>query len=153
MLDTATPAHPSKWPSCNYSNNNHSSSPPVLVVGSSIVRRVEASKAKTVYWLGACVQGVKSSALQLFQKQSVSTLVAHAGFNDINFKQAERFKAEFISLIDDLLNTGKQCVIAGLLPLQPLVTLNSVTSVYSTSSSRVIVGPGASLCGQFPRLF
>ncbi|KAL7370818.1 hypothetical protein ABVT39_012048 [Epinephelus coioides] len=91
--------------------------PSVLVIGTSMVRHVEVHNGRTFCHPGARVNEVASSALQLTARHNLaSTLVLETGINDLRNQQSEVLKQDFISLVDRLLDTGKQLIISGPLP-------------------------------------
>ena len=91
--------------------------PSVLVVGTSMVRHVRVHNGRTFSRPGARVKEVESTALQLCaQHSAASTLVLEAGINDLRDQQSEILKRDFTSMVDCLLDTGKQLVISGPLP-------------------------------------
>ncbi|CAJ1069767.1 uncharacterized protein LOC121645396 isoform X1 [Xyrichtys novacula] len=96
------------------------SADPVLVIGSSMVRHVCVDKCRTSCHPGALVSDVRTSVLRLLRHcPSVSTVVIHAGSNDLKLEQSEKLKVDFISLIDSVLNSNKQCVISSPIPSSP----------------------------------
>lgn len=93
------------------------SADPVLVVGSSMVRHVRINKCRTSCHPGALVIDVRTSALRhLRHSPSISTVVINACSNDLKLELSEKLKVDFISLIDSVLNSNKQCVISGPIP-------------------------------------
>ncbi|XP_030257363.1 extracellular calcium-sensing receptor-like [Sparus aurata] len=91
--------------------------PSVLVVRTSIVRHVAVHGGWTFCLPGARINEVASSALLLSaQHNSASKLVLEASINDLKKHQSEVLKQDFVSLVDRLLDMGKQVIIAGPLP-------------------------------------
>ena len=103
--------------------------PSVLVVRTSIVRHVAVHGGWTFCHPGARVKEVASSALLLSaQHNSASKLVLEASINNLKRHQLEVLKQDFISLVDCLLDTGKQVIIAG--PLHPPRYCDVTTSCF-----------------------
>ena len=92
--------------------------PSVLVLGTSMVRHVRVRNAVTSCHPGAQVLDIKESAPNLLSLHpSVSTVVLHAGTNDLKLEQSEKLKLDFISLISSILTSNKQCIVSG--PFSP----------------------------------
>ena len=92
--------------------------PSVLVLGTSMVRHVRVTNAFTSCHPGAQVLDIKDSAPNLLSLYpSVSTVVLHAGTNDLKLEQSEKLKLDFISLISSILASNKQCIVSG--PFSP----------------------------------
>lgn len=82
-----------------------------------MVRHVHISGCHTSCHPGALVKDINTSALQqLCQRPSVSTVMVDVGSNDLKQQMSEKLKVDFVSLIDSVLNTNKQCIISGPLP-------------------------------------
>lgn len=92
-------------------------SPSVLVVGSSMVRNVSIRKAETFCYPGARIPDLNSMLPLLISKHSAaSTVIVHVGSNDIKLQQSEKLRDDFKTLINTLLESGKQCVVSGPFP-------------------------------------
>ena len=91
--------------------------PSVLVLGSSMVRHVRLRNAYTSCHPGALVLDINHSAPHIMrQHPSASTVVIHAGINDLKLQQSEKLKQDFTTLINTIQNSNKQCIISGPLP-------------------------------------
>lgn len=91
--------------------------PSVLVLGSSMVRHVRVRNAYTSCHPGALVLDINRSAPNIIRHYpSASTVVIHAGINDLKLEQSEKLKDDFITLINTIHSSNKQCIISGPLP-------------------------------------
>lgn len=92
-------------------------SPSTLVMGSSMVRHVSIRNAETFCYPRARVVDLNSKLPLIINKHSsASTVIVHIGSNDIKLQQSEKLRDDFKSLINTLLDTGKQCAISGPFP-------------------------------------
>ena len=91
--------------------------PSVLVFGTSMVRHMAAHGGRSFCHPEARVKEVASSALQLSaQQSSASMLVLEAGINNLKNQQSVVLNQNCVSLVDRLLDMGKQLIIASPLP-------------------------------------
>ena len=82
-----------------------------------MVQHVYCPNRETFYYLGAQVVHIYSKLHELLQDNSCgSSVVTHVGLNNIRLQQAETLKDDFRTLIDMVLESGRQCVISGPLP-------------------------------------
>ncbi|XP_041836417.1 uncharacterized protein LOC121645396 isoform X2 [Melanotaenia boesemani] len=79
--------------------------PDALIVGTSIIRHVRVNRCNTFCYPGALVNDISHSAHELSQQNpSVSTIIIHAGINDLKLQQSETLKMDFISLIQTIIH-------------------------------------------------
>ena len=82
-----------------------------------MVRHVHCPNTETFCYPGAQVLHINSKLHELLRDNpSASTVVTHVGSNDIKLQQSEKLKDDFKTLIDTVLESGRQCVISGPLP-------------------------------------
>lgn len=116
-----------------------------LIIGDSIVRKVRAKRAVTYCKSGATVSDVRQGLPVLLNKHPLTeNIVIHCGTNDILKRQSVLTRKEFLSLMQDLTNTGKSVFISGPIPVlyrgserfSRLLSLN--TWLQSTCASKKI---------------
>ncbi|KAK0138885.1 hypothetical protein N1851_024558 [Merluccius polli] len=92
----------------------------VLVVGSSMVQHVAVRGGRTYRQCqreGASLKEISSTAAQVIcNHDSATTVIVQAGTNDLKLQQSESLKKDFVQLVNNLLDTGKQVVISGPIP-------------------------------------
>lgn len=82
-----------------------------------MVRNVSIRKAETFCYPGARIPDLNSMLPLLISKHSAaSTVIVHVGSNDIKLQQSEKLRDDFKTLINTLLESGKQCVVSGPFP-------------------------------------
>uniref|UniRef100_A0A3P9HT38 SGNH hydrolase-type esterase domain-containing protein n=1 Tax=Oryzias latipes TaxID=8090 RepID=A0A3P9HT38_ORYLA len=72
------------------------------------------SQSPAVRYGGASVKDIHNFLTS--KPPSASTLIIHAGTNDIKFQQSETLKADFIHLIHHIQQLNLHCIISGPLP-------------------------------------
>ncbi|XP_063042848.1 uncharacterized protein LOC134437282 isoform X2 [Engraulis encrasicolus] len=88
-----------------------------VLIGSSMVRHVTLRNAQTWCLPGALVADVQSNVPDaLSQYPTATTLIVHAGSNDIRLQQSKKLESDFLSLINTLRSTGKKYAISGPIP-------------------------------------
>ncbi|XP_063080199.1 uncharacterized protein LOC134470111 [Engraulis encrasicolus] len=91
--------------------------PSTVLIGSSMVRHVTLRNAQTWCLPGALVADVQSNVPDaLSQYPTATTLIVHAGSNDIRLQQSKKLESDFLSLINTLSSTGKKYAISGPIP-------------------------------------
>ncbi|XP_063040869.1 uncharacterized protein LOC134459021 [Engraulis encrasicolus] len=91
--------------------------PSTVLIGSSMVRHVTLRNAQTWCLPGALVADVQSNVPDaLSQYPTATTLIVHAGSNDIRLQQSKKLESDFLSLINTLRSTGKKYAISGPIP-------------------------------------
>ncbi|XP_063050160.1 uncharacterized protein LOC134444912 [Engraulis encrasicolus] len=91
--------------------------PSTVLIGSSMVRHVTLRNAQTWCLPGALVADVQSNVPHaLSQYPTATTLIVHAGSNDIRLQQSKKLESDFLSLINTLRSTGKKYAISGPIP-------------------------------------
>ncbi|XP_063052927.1 uncharacterized protein LOC134447403 isoform X2 [Engraulis encrasicolus] len=91
--------------------------PSTVLIGSSMVRHVTLQNAQTWCLPGALVADVQSNVPDaLSQYPTATTLIVHAGSNDIRLQQSKKLESDFLSLINTLRSTGKKYAISGPIP-------------------------------------
>lgn len=92
--------------------------PSVLVLGTSMIRHVRVMNAVTSCHPGALVLDIKDSAPALLDfYPSISTVVLHAGTNDLKLEQSVKLEEDFVSLISSVKGKNKHCIVSG--PFSP----------------------------------
>uniref|UniRef100_A0A3P9GXA8 SGNH hydrolase-type esterase domain-containing protein n=1 Tax=Oryzias latipes TaxID=8090 RepID=A0A3P9GXA8_ORYLA len=87
---------------------------PVLILGDSMIRQVGIKRCHTHSISGASVKDIHNHLTS--KPPSASTIIIHAGTNDIKFQQSETLKADFIHLIHHIQQLNLHCIISGPLP-------------------------------------
>ncbi|XP_063048606.1 uncharacterized protein LOC134442300 isoform X2 [Engraulis encrasicolus] len=91
--------------------------PSTVLIGSSMVRHVTLRNAQTWCLPGALVADVQSNVPDaLSQYPTATTLIVHAGSNDIRLQQSKKLESDFLCLINTLSSTGKKYAISGPIP-------------------------------------
>ncbi|XP_063070845.1 uncharacterized protein LOC134461951 [Engraulis encrasicolus] len=91
--------------------------PSTVLIGSSMVRHVTLRNAQTWCLPGALIADVQSNVPHaLSQYPTATTLIVHAGSNDIRLQQSKKLESDFLSLINTLRSTGKKYAISGPIP-------------------------------------
>lgn len=113
----------------------------VLVVGDSIVRSIKANNLVVECFPGARVLDINRQIPAVLNKHEVSTILIHAGTNDIFHRESEILKEDFKILYNTVRSHGKSLVISGPLPrlrrgiecFSRLYALNEWLKVWSAS--------------------
>lgn len=96
---------------------NPAPEPTVLVLGTSMVRHVRVIRGRTSCHPGAHVVDINNSAPDIIRHNpSASTVVIHAGLNDLKLQQSETLKDHFKTLITTIHSYNKHCIISGPIP-------------------------------------
>lgn len=86
-------------------------------LGSSIVRDVVITEARTLCFLGSCVRDIDHQVpVVMEQFPTAHTVIIHVGSNNIKLHKLEQSKADFRGLIGKLKETDKLVLISGPLP-------------------------------------
>ncbi|XP_063044054.1 uncharacterized protein LOC134438420 [Engraulis encrasicolus] len=108
--------------------------PSTVLIGSSMVRHVTLRNAQTWCLPGALVADVQSNVPDaLSQYPTATTLIVHAGSNDIRLQQSKKLESDFLSLINTLRSTGKNTLSQAPSPLFVSLPSSSPESANCTS--------------------
>ena len=82
-----------------------------------MVRHLAVRGGRAYCYPGASVKEISSTAAQVIHNHdSATTVIVQAGSNDLKLQQSESLKKDFVQVVDNLLDTGKQVVISGPIP-------------------------------------
>ncbi|KAL7398958.1 hypothetical protein ABVT39_017686 [Epinephelus coioides] len=91
--------------------------PTTLVIGDSIIRNVRSRSALTCCFPGATVRDITTKAAELITSSpGITTVIIHAGTNDIHKQQSELLKIDFVHLITTLQRAVNHVHISGPIP-------------------------------------